>query len=102
MLQQTFEKIGYSVYAVENKQKGLNLIKKLQPNVVVADIKLPDGNGVDLVKSVREFSNVPIVLLTEERNREEFRSKLSEFKDLGFTKTQELSEIMLAVQQLGH
>ena len=100
MLQQTFEKIGYSVYAVENKQKGLNLIKKLQPNVVVADVKLPDSNGVDLEKSVREFSNVPIVLLTEERNREDFRSKLSEFKDLGFTKTQELSEIMHAVQQL--
>lgn len=100
MLQQIFEKIGYSVYAVENKQKGLNLIKKLQPNVVVADVKLPDSNGIDLVKSIREFSDVPIVLLTEERNREEYQSHLSGFKDIGFTRSQELGEIMHAVQQI--
>ncbi len=99
MLQQTFEKIGYSVYAVENKQKGLNLIRKLEPDVVVADVKLPDSNGLDLVKSVREFTTTPIVLLTEERNREDYRSKLSEYENLSFTKTQEISEIMHAVQQ---
>ncbi len=102
MLQQIFEKIGYTVYAVENKQKGLNLIKKLQPDVVVADVKLPDSNGIDLVKSIREFSDVPIVLLTEDRNREEYQSKLSGFKDIGLTRTQELGEIMHAVQQISH
>lgn len=100
MLQQTFEKIGYTVYAVENKQKGLNLIKKLEPDIVISDVKLPDSDGVDLVKSIRAFSSLPVVLLTEERNQADYKSKLTEFKDLEFTKSQELSEILLAVQQL--
>ncbi len=100
MLQQTFEKIGYSVYAVENNQKGVNLIKKLEPDVVIADVKLPDGSGVDLVKSIREFSSIPVVLLTEERNQEEFRNQLLDYKEIGYTKSQELGEIMHAVQKM--
>ncbi len=100
MLQQTFEKIGYTVYAVENKQKGINLIRKLEPDVVVADVKLPDSNGLDLITAIREISNIPIVLLTEERNREEYRSKLQKFSHIEYTKSQELGEIMHAVQQI--
>jgi CRP-like cAMP-binding protein/CheY-like chemotaxis protein len=100
MLQQTFEKIGYSVYAVENKQKGINLIKKLEPNVVVADVKLPDSNGVDFVKAVREFSSIPVVLLTEERNRGDYQNRLAEYTHVGYTRSQEISEIMLTVQQM--
>ncbi len=101
MLQQTFEKIGYSVYAVENKQKGLNLIRKLQPDVVVADVKLPDCDGIELVKSIREFSPIPVVLLTEERNQETYREQLNDIADIVYTKSQELSEIMHAVQKIG-
>jgi CheY-like chemotaxis protein len=100
MLQQTFEKIGYTVYAVENLQKGLNLIKKLEPDVVVSDVKLPDGNGLDLVKSVREFSDIPVVLLTEERNRADFAEKLANYPPLAFTRSQEIGEIMHSVQQI--
>ena len=100
MLQQTFEKIGYTVYAVENQQKGLNLIKKLEPDVVVSDVKLPDGNGIDLVKSVRGFSEIPVVLLTEERNRADFEAKLEDFQQVAYTRTHELSEIMHSVQQI--
>ncbi|UCF64977.1 MAG: cyclic nucleotide-binding domain-containing protein [bacterium] len=101
MLQQTFEKIGYSVYAVENKQKGINLIKKLEPDVVIADVKLPDSNGVEFVQAIREFSQIPIILLTEERNREDYRAKLSSFQEIGYTRSQELGEIMHTVQQMG-
>ncbi len=100
MLQRTFENIGYTVYAVENKQKGLNLINKLEPDIVVADTKLPDSDGFELVKSVRETSALPIVLLTDERNQEEFSQKLSEYPSLSFTKSHEMSEILHAVQQL--
>jgi CRP-like cAMP-binding protein/CheY-like chemotaxis protein len=100
MLQQTFEKIGYLVYAVENKQKGLNLIQKLEPDVVIADVKLPDGNGVDLVESIRESSKLPILLLTDERNQSDFSAQLSKYGDIAYTKTQEVSEILHLVQQL--
>lgn len=100
MLQRTFENIGYVVYSVENKQKGLNLIQKLHPDVIVADTKLPDSDGLDLVKSIREVHQIPIVLLTETRNLEQFSKPLANVANIAFTKSQEVSEILHAVQQL--
>ncbi|GAB4370357.1 MAG: hypothetical protein Kow0042_12580 [Calditrichia bacterium] len=101
MLQKTFENIGYTVYSVENKQKGLNLIEKLKPDIVLADTKLPDSNAAELVESIRSVSDIPIVLLTEERNRDKFAQELSGFSSIGFTRSQELSEILHTVQQFG-
>ncbi len=100
MLQRTFENIGYTVYSVENKEKGLNLIRKLEPDVVISDTKLPDGDGTELVKSIREFSKLPIVLLTEERNQQEYQNSLSGYQPVGFTKSQEMGEILHTVQQM--
>ncbi len=100
MLQHTFEKIGYTVYTVENKEKGLNLIKKLKPDVVVADIKLPDSDGLELVTAIRDISSLPVVLLTEERNYDEYSGKLAGIASVGLTKSHEVGEILHAVQQL--
>ncbi len=100
MLQRTFENIGYSVFAVENKNKGLTLIQKLQPDMVVADTKFPDGDGIDLIKSIRKISQLPVVLLTEERNREKFSQQLSDYKSIAFTRSQEIGEILHTVQQM--
>jgi CRP-like cAMP-binding protein/CheY-like chemotaxis protein len=100
MLQRTFENIGYTVYTVENKKKGLNLIDKLKPDVIVADTKLPDSDGEDLVKSIRNIDQSSIVLLTEERNREKYMEKLSNIKNIQFTKSQDIGEILHSVQQV--
>jgi DNA-binding NarL/FixJ family response regulator len=46
-------------------REGLELAAALKPSVVVTDIRLPDGTGLDLVKTLRKASNeVGIVVLT--------------------------------------
>ncbi len=100
MLQRTFENIGYNVYAVDNKAKGLTLIEKLQPDVVVVDTKLPDASGEETVRAIRAFSQVPLVVLTDEKNRPDYQDKLSDVAGLAFTRSGELSEIMHAVQEI--
>ena len=100
MLQKTFENIGYAVYSVENLQKGKNLIQKLEPGVVVADTKLPDGTAETIVTSIREISPIPIVLLTDERDRDKLEKEFSGIDNLGFTRSQELGEIMNLVEKL--
>jgi DNA-binding NarL/FixJ family response regulator len=45
--------------------EGLELIRKLQPDLVVADIGLPGINGIDLTKMVRrEFPALPVLILS--------------------------------------
>ncbi len=43
---------------------GLDFIKHNHADLVVLDVGLPDANGFDVCKSIREFSHVPIIFLT--------------------------------------
>lgn len=45
-------------------KKGIDLVKREHPDVVILDINLPDINGFEVLKSIREFSSVPVIILT--------------------------------------
>ena len=45
-------------------QKGLELVETKCPDVVILDIGLPDIDGFEVLKRIRLFSDVPVVLLT--------------------------------------
>ncbi len=55
---------GYEVFGVGNKREGLWEIKKGIYDLVLLDCNLPDGTGFELCKEVRQFSAVPIIMLT--------------------------------------
>jgi len=46
-------------------QKGVELIEKEVPNLVLLDSSLPDIDTLDLVNKIREFSDVPLVILSD-------------------------------------
>ncbi|MFA9380150.1 MAG: response regulator transcription factor [Acetanaerobacterium sp.] len=60
----TFEKGGYSVLCASTLKEGERIYKQNEIDLIMLDIGLPDGNGMELCKSVREKSNVPIIMLT--------------------------------------
>ena len=39
-------------------------VKNNQPNIILLDLMLPDVNGKDLCKEIRQFSTVPIIMVT--------------------------------------
>ena len=45
-------------------ERGVQLVVAEQPTVILLDIGLPDIDGFEVCKRIREFSNVPIVMLT--------------------------------------
>jgi two-component system KDP operon response regulator KdpE len=45
-------------------REGINLVKKERPDIVILDINLPDISGFDVLKEVRSFSSVPVIVLT--------------------------------------
>lgn len=48
-----------------NGQKGMELIEKEVPDLVLLDSSLPDIDTLDLVNKIREFSDVPLVILSD-------------------------------------
>jgi two-component system, OmpR family, response regulator VicR len=45
-------------------EKGIELVEKEKPDIVILDLGLPDINGFDVLKQVRLFSDIPILILT--------------------------------------
>ncbi len=69
----------YRVVQVSTSREALSTISSHCPDVVLLDLGLPDMDGVDIIKNVRQWSQVPIIVLSA-RNRE--RDKV-EALDLG-------------------
>jgi len=55
---------GFEVSAANTGAEGLRLIKEKSPAVVILDLMMPGMDGWQVCKSVREFSNVPILILS--------------------------------------
>ncbi len=60
----SFASDGYDVYDAGSKRDGMREIKKGIYDFVLLDCNLPDGTGFDLCREVRDFSRIPIIMLT--------------------------------------
>src|SRR5512138_400349 len=55
---------GFEVFATNNSTEGLNMIREIQPNLVVLDLMMPEMDGWEICRAVRQFSQVPIIVLS--------------------------------------
>lgn len=60
----SFQSDGYQVTAVPTKQSALSHLRQNAYDAIIMDCRLPDGNGFELSRKIRQFSNVPILMLT--------------------------------------
>lgn len=55
---------GFEVSATNNSTEGLGIIRDASPDVVILDLMMPEMDGWQICKAVREFSQVPIIILS--------------------------------------
>ena len=58
------EQEGWQVFESGTLQRGLIDAGTRQPDLIVLDLGLPDGDGIDFIKDVRRWSSVPIIVLS--------------------------------------
>lgn len=65
LLVRILELEGYTVYQAESVKKGVLKLEQTEPDVVISDVKLPDGNGIELVSVIKNrFPAVEVISLT--------------------------------------
>jgi two-component system, OmpR family, KDP operon response regulator KdpE len=55
---------GHEVFEAEGLRRGLIEAGTRRPDLVVLDLGLPDGDGVDLIRGMRQWSAVPVIVLS--------------------------------------
>jgi two-component system KDP operon response regulator KdpE len=70
LLRVTLEANSYRVFDAATGREGIADAAQRRPDVVILDLGLPDLDGVEVIRRIREWSRVPIVVLSV-RDREE-------------------------------
>jgi DNA-binding response OmpR family regulator len=55
---------GFEVFATNNSSDGLNMVREIQPDLVILDLMMPEMDGWEVCRAVRQFSQVPIIILS--------------------------------------
>lgn len=55
---------GYTVYEASSGQEALNAVITDRPDLIILDLGLPDLDGVEVTRQLREWSNTPIIILS--------------------------------------
>jgi len=63
-LRASLEAEGWRVFETETLRQGLIDAGTRKPDLVIADLGLPDGDGVDLIRDLRTWSQVPVIVLS--------------------------------------
>jgi two-component system KDP operon response regulator KdpE len=69
LLRVTLEANGYEVFDAVNGNDGIVQAAQCRPDIILLDLGLPDLDGVDVLKRIREWSRVPVIILSV-RDRE--------------------------------
>lgn len=71
LLRLTLESENYRVLESDHGQHGLVEVAKARPDVVILDLGLPDLDGLEVLRRIREWSQVPVLILSVRDHEEE-------------------------------
>jgi DNA-binding response OmpR family regulator len=64
LLHAVFLQAGFVVHSASSGREGVGVVRDNQPNVVTLDIGLPDIDGFEVLRRIRQFSTAYVVMLT--------------------------------------
>ncbi len=88
------------VHEADTAKRGLIEVATRRPDLVILDLALPDGDGIDVVRDVRSWSNVPILILSARPLEQDRVAALDAGADDYLTKPFGVSELMARVRAL--
>jgi two-component system, OmpR family, KDP operon response regulator KdpE len=98
LLRISLEANGYKVYEAANGQQGLAEVAARHPDLVVLDLGLPDMDGMEVVARLREWSTVPIIILSVREGEQDKVTALRNGADDYLTKPFSTSELIARLQ----
>ena len=89
---------GWQVFEADTAKKGLTEAGTRKPDLLVLDLGLPDGNGLELIRDVRGWSAVPIIVLSARSSEADKIAALDAGADDYLTKPFGVGELLARVR----
>lgn len=64
LLKEILEPEAFEVHTAHEVKEAINVIHRLNPDVIVLDLYLPEKDGWQVCREIRAFSNIPILILS--------------------------------------
>ncbi|PXV95631.1 two-component system KDP operon response regulator KdpE [Lachnotalea glycerini] len=100
----TIEKEGFQLFSAANAQNALNIIVTEKIDLIILDLGLPDFDGIEVIRKVREWSETPIIVVSARDQDKEKVLALDTGADDYITKpfsaTELLARIRVAIRHL--
>ena len=91
---------GWQVFESETVRRGLIDAGTRKPDLVILDLGLPDGDGVDFILDVRKWSSIPIIVLSARVNEQDKIKALDAGADDYLTKPFGVGELLARVRAM--
>jgi two-component system KDP operon response regulator KdpE len=92
------ESEGWTVHESDTMKQGLVEAGTRKPDLVVVDLGLPDGDGVDLIRDLRTWSGVPVIVLSARSDESDKVNALDAGADDYLTKPFGVAELLARVR----
>ncbi len=89
---------GWAVVEAETMRQGLADAATRKPDLIILDLGLPDGDGMDFIRDVRGWSSVPIIVLSARVGEKDKIGALDAGADDYLTKPFGLGELLARVR----
>jgi len=100
VLKRALEAAGFTVQSALSAKNALDAIQLWTPDIVITDLAMPEMDGIELCRKVREFSQVPIVVLSVKGDEQAKVQALDSGADDYVTKPFGMSELLARVRAL--
>lgn len=88
----------YRVNFANTAGSGLSLAASGCPDLILLDLGLPDMDGIDVIRNIREWSNIPIIVISARTQEKEKVDALDAGADDYITKPFGISELMARIR----
>jgi DNA-binding response OmpR family regulator len=100
VLEAYLEREGYEIHCADNGIDALKKAKKINPDLIVLDLMLPDISGEEVCRLVRKESDVPILMLTAKSAEDDRINGIVMGADDYLTKPFSPREVVVRVQAI--
>lgn len=94
----SLKKEGYRFWVAKEVRDALSLFYSNAPDLIILDLGLPDGDGMDVIGKVREVSEIPIIIVSARQEEQEKIRALDAGADDYVTKPFYMGEFMARVR----